>query len=571
MSMKLHFNCTINEYLVYHSIFNSKMLKKLFFIALCVFCTNADNFFSHDVGQLHLSGQKWEIQHVLNLTEYIETSAILKDCIDNLNTVCSHGNNPLCSYFTRATENINMAIEADTSKLSTLSRNKRFIIFIPIILGVTIVSFWAGIVVAKSAMNSIKEEIRDNLDIIEQAANITISSVETMEKFIKDTDAQMLKLQEAINNNTRNLELQARFFNIINVISFSAQLHEKMQIKLNDIYYGDIESRLFEIIDFREFSKTVAKINKKLEPKLTLPEITSMSRNKFIKTYTGFNETHLTISVDLPVIRKSGFNISEFIPLPIRENDKLYMLDMPTTTYYINGTNIQLFPDENTRKSLCKTHEKMTICNTFLEEHTDVASICLNNILQNDSDENCTYKEIPYKNYFIQISSDLVYIHLIDPSIKVVMDCRGKVYALTFSDSRTVRIPRGCDIYKYTDKLDYNGEKITTFDITPQTIHSELNLANTDENKRLSLLPLWDKYNVQFIEAKEKVTRIRKSIPLQKAKIDKIDNVSLLPNFGLYDFFSNAITQFVILCIVLVIVLPLMKSMLIKLFTNWKK
>lgn len=547
------------------------MLKKLFFIAVCVYYTSAENYFTHDVGHLHLSGQKWEIQHVLNLTEYIETSEILKDCIDNLNVICNSKGNPLCSYFRRATENINMAIEADTAKLNSLSRNRRFIISIPVVIGVTVVAFWAGIMVAKSAMSSIKEEIRANLDIIEQAANITVSSLETMEKFIKDNDAQMLKLQDAINNNTKNIELQTRFFNIINVISFSAQLHEKMQIKLNDIYYGDIESRLFEIIDFGEFTRTIAKINEKLKPDLMLPNITSMSRNKFIKTYTEFNNTHLTVSVDLPVIRKSGFNISEFIPLPIRENNSLYILDMTTTTYYKNGTNIKLFPDENTRKSLCKTQNKMTICNSFLEEYNGIPSNCLNNILQNDSDVNCTYKQIPYQNYFIEIASDLIYMHLVDPSIKIVMDCRGKVYAITLTESRQIRIPKGCDIYKYTDKLDYNGVKITQFDITPNTIHSELNLANTDENKRLSLLPLWDKYNLHFIESRGQVTRFQRSVPLQREKIDKIDTVSLLPNFGISDFFSSMITQFVIFSIVLIVALLLMKSLLIKLFTDWKK
>lgn len=65
------------------------MLKKLLIITLCVYYAKADGYFSHDVGQLHLSGGKWDIQHVLNLTEYIETSAILKDCIDSLNDVCT--------------------------------------------------------------------------------------------------------------------------------------------------------------------------------------------------------------------------------------------------------------------------------------------------------------------------------------------------------------------------------------------------------------------------------------------------------------------------------------------------
>lgn len=549
------------------------MRKILIIIALCAsfaLYASADGYFSHDVGRLHISGQKWEIQHVLNLTEYTETSAILRDCIENLRDVCEYKNNPLCTYFQRATENINTAIEADTSKLNSLSRKKRFIIFIPVVLGVTVVALWAGIAIAKSAMNSIKDEIRDNLELIERAGNLSISNLEIIEKYVKDTDAHISKLQEAINNNTQNIELQSRFFSIINVISFSAQMHEKMQIKLNDIYYNDIESRLFEIIDFTEFSKTVSKINERLKPNLMLPNITSMSRNKFIKPYTEFNRTHLTVSVDLPVIRKAGFDISEFVPLPMKEKDKLYMLDMKTTTYFKNGSNFQLFPDDGTRNSLCKTQDKVTICNSLLEEFPIDIPQCLNNILQNNSDVNCIYNEIPYQNYFIRISSEIIYIFLADPSIRLVMDCRGKVYAITLTQNQILHIPRGCDIYKYMDKLDYVGEKITKIDISTEPIHSELNLNFTEINNKLSLLPLHDKYSLKLIESMGKAKRFSEDVTLQRVKIDEMGEISLMPDFGIMDFLTNTITLFVIFAIVTIIALLVMKSLIIKLFTEWK-
>lgn len=549
------------------------MQKKLFVIALgAIFAAyaNANGYFSHDVGQLHISGQKWEIQHVLNLTEYTETSTILNNCIDSLRNVCEQKDNPLCTYFQHATENINTAVQADTSKLDILSRKKRFLIFIPVILGVTVISLWAGFTVAKSAMNSVKDEIRDNLDLIERAGNLSIANLEIIERYIKDSDAHMLKLQEAINNNTQNIELQSRFFGIINVISFSAQLHEKMQIKLNDIYYNDVESRLFEIIDFSEFKATVAKINEKLKPNLMLPNITSMARNKFIKSYTEYNNTHLTVSVDLPVIRKSGYNVSEFVPIPLMENGKLYMLDLKTTSYFKNGSNIQLFPDDNTRNSLCKTQDKVTICNSLFEEFPTETPLCLNNLLQRNSDVNCIYNEIPFKNYFIKISNEILYIFLVDPSLRLVMDCRGKVYAITLTQNQILHIPKGCDIYKYTDKLDYVGEKITKIDISKDPIHSALNLNVTEINNKLSLLPLYDKYNLEFIEIKGKATRFGRDIPLQRVKINEMGEISVIPNFGIMDFFSNTITKFVIFAIIIIAALFLMKSLLIELFTDWK-
>lgn len=543
------------------------MLKLIFLIILSGFGFNASagSIYTHDIGHLHLSEQKWELQHVLNLTEYMETSDVLKECVGKLNSVCREGKNPLCSYFKRATENINMEMEANTSNLHTLKRNRRFIVFVPIVIGVTIVSFWAGIMVAKAAMNSIKDELRGNLEIIEQAANISIHSIDLMEKFMKETDKNMLQMQEAINNNTKNIELQTRFFNIINVITFTAQIREKMQIKLNDIYYGKTDSRLFEIIEFQEFLNNLRKINEKLKPNLTLPNITSMSKNKFIKTYTDFNETHLTVSVDLPVMRKSGFNISEIIPLPIQENGTTYILDIPTTQFYTNGSKVLLFPDEKTKNTLCKTERDLTICNTFLEDYNVEMSTCLKNLLTNSSDEGCTYKEIPNQNYFIHLSDEVMYFHLIQP-VRAVMDCRGKVYSVGITNSTTMKIRKGCDVYKYTGQDHFTGHKISMIDISPTDLQSELELSNKGMNKKLSILPVWDKHNIHFIEAKSKIVRLKKSIPLQKQKIEEMSTT-----FGISDLIDNLLVQILIYAFAFILSLLLMKALIIKLLTEWKK
>lgn len=539
------------------------MLKILIFVAVYTHFTEAEKFFVKDAGYLHLSEQKWEIQHTLNLTEYIETTEVLKECIDTLNSVCSDGINPLCSYFQRATNNINTEIVIDSLKLNKLSRQKRFVVSIPIVLGISIVSLWAGMMLKSSAMKTIRDEIHGNLEIIEQAANISISSMHLMEELTKSNDQNMHEFQDAINNNTRNLNSLMRFFNAINVVSFSAQSHEKMQIKLNDIYYGDLDSRLFEVIDFQEFSDTVEKINKMLEPELSLPNIITMSRNKFIRTYTDYNSTHLTVSVDLPVIRKRGFHMAEFIPLPMEENEKLYILDIPTTTYYENGTRFLQFPEETTKNLLCKTQDSTTICNSFLEDYNANVSKCMFNLLKNNSDVGCTYKEIPKQNYFIRLTEGILYLHLIYP-IRVIIDCRGRIFAMTVTSSGKIYLPTGCEIYKYTDYTHYGGERISRIK-SMEHAQTELNLFNTTEgHKKLSYLPLWDKYGHQFIEAKGKFTRLEEASELQSIKINE-DSTS--PASRIFDFLHTAMTYILIFGISFVLIMMIINLLL----TTWNK
>lgn len=534
------------------------MQKILIFMAIFTHYVGAKQFFVKEDGILHLSEQKWEIQHTLNIAEYINTTEVLKECIDTLNRICEDGINPLCSYFKRATNEINTEIMTDALNLKNLSRGKRFIVTIPLVLGISIVSLWAGMMFKSSAIKSIRDEIHGNLEIIDHAANISMASIHLIKEVSEQNDRSFREFQSAINNNTKNIHALMNFFNAINVISFAAQSHERMQIKLNDIHYGDLDSRLFEVIDYNEFSDTLRKINKMLEPELSLPNIITMSRNKFIKTYTDFNSTHLTVSVVLPVIRKRGFNMAEFIPLPMEENDKLYILDMPTTTYYENGTRFLLIPNEATKNSLCKTQDRVTICNSFLEDYNANVSKCMSNLLKNNSDVGCTYKEIPRQNYFIKLTDGILYLYLLYP-IRIIVDCRGRIFAMTITTSGKVYLPTGCEIYKYTDYTHYGGERISRIKSLLDA-RTELNLFNTTEGyKKLSYINLMDKFGHQFIEAKEKYTRFEEAKELQSAKINE-NSDSIISE--IFISFNRTISYILVLGVAIMLILLIIKTLL---------
>lgn len=551
------------------------MLKTILLLVALHTCTiDSENYVLDNVGFLHLSEQKWRIQHVLNLTEYKETSILLKECVNSLNVVCENSQNEFCSYFQHATKNLNVEIDTDISKLNTLLRKKRFI-FIPIILGVTVVGFWAGIILAKSTLVSMKLEIERNLDLIEETANLSIAAINMQEKLIKDLDEKLHILESTVNDNTQNLKLFSKFHGIINVVLFSAHLHEKMQTKLNHIYSGELRTRLFEVIDYGNFLIILKRINEQLKPNLQLPKIDSMGKNTFIDAYTEFNTTHLTVSVELPVIRTSKFLMSELIPIPILENNKLFILDMNTIRFYRNDSQYQTFSIE-TQNSLCKTQDRVTICNTFLDESTEKPGICLHNLLTQFSDAECTYKEIPYKNYFIRISKSYLYAFIVKP-VKILKSCRGNNDVINLSESIRIFVPNECEIYKYSESFHYKGEKTSKVDITPENIHMYVNLSLPEINKQLSSIPLWDKYQLQFIEGKGRIKRLQKAIPLQREQIQTVQFkndtklADFLPDFGLKDYLTNKIVYALTLCVIIILLLLILKCLIIKCLTNWGK
>lgn len=296
-----------------------------------------------------------------------------------------------------------------------------------------------------------------------------------------------------------------------------------------------------------------------------LPNITSKTPNKFISTHTDVNKTHLSISLSLPVIQSSAFNISEIIPLPINENNTLYMMDIPITKFFQNRTSYKVFPDNNTMDLLCKSQDKMTICNTLFDEYTETTSTCLQNLLTKNSDEGCLYKKIPYKNYFIQLSNELIYIFLTHP-IKVVMNCKSYMYTVNLQNSTIMSVPNECNIYKYTDK-NFNGN-INNHEIIPQhKIISEINFSNRNESKKLSFLPIHDKHDLYLIESSEKIMRLKKELPLQNEKIDQIikedtKQNNLIPGINIYDV-VEAVTKVILMTILFTITFIVIDQLLL--------
>lgn len=262
--------------------------------------------------------------------------------------------------------------------------------------------------IAQSTLNSIKDTMQENLNILEDAS--TFSALHIQEKYIKDADIRFSKLENTVNNNSLQIELHAQFFGIINTILFISQKHEKFQSKLNLVYNGEIQNRLFEIIDYMELSKTIKTINERLKPDFTIAKIKLTERNNFIETYSEINETHLTISIDVPIIDKTRFNLFEIIPTPIKENNALYILNIKTAKYYVKNQRVHLVTEDALR-TLCKSQDNTIICNYFLENYTEEPSNCIRNLIMNNTDVDCEYKKIQYKNYFIEISKTLIHAH----------------------------------------------------------------------------------------------------------------------------------------------------------------
>lgn len=538
------------------SLCYSDMYSICIIFAVCIYTVNADSFILHNNRQLALSDQKWEIQYSLNLTEYKETSKLLNDGINRINSICNLTQNYLCTYFKHAIRHIESDIDTDISKLNTLSRKKRS--------PISIFSLNPDSIIPRAIITSVIFSLNNNLR--EASLDASSAAINFQENVLKDTDEKFETIQKMIETNSQ-------FYSIMNLIILTAHIHEKLQTKLNYILYGEIHSHLFEIIDYKLFRETITNINKKLQPDFTLPHIGPLVNNEHIETYLDHNNTHVTISIDLPIIQNKQYDMFELIPIPMLENTSLYVLDTNIITAYRNGSEVQ----EISNNAQCTTNKKLTICDNSINLKVEKMSTCTQNLLINGTDESCAYKKIPYHNYFIRISDDSLYAFLTAP-IQLIKHCRGKDYTLNLNSSLIIPLQKGCTLYKFSKNSHYFGQKSTKIDVTPEKLHDKIDFY-ASERESTPMISLYDKYEMQFIESKAQLMRVTKAAPLVENNSSQDDGGNTSFFGGIFnkikentiDIIKNIAIQYLIYIFIILLILMIMKEIIIKLVTNWRR
>lgn len=220
--------------------------------------------------------------------------------------------------------------------------------------------------------------------------------------------------------------------------------HEKFQTNLNHIYAGELDKRLFEFVNYTNFTGEIALVNERLKPNLFIPEIKSMGKNHFIRISRDFNSTHLTFTIHLPVLSRNLYELYEFIPIPIRDGNSIFILDTKPITFYHDKSRINILP-ETERANLCMTQDDLTICNTLMEESFLSPSNCVRNLLIFKSDENCIHKPIEFQNYFIRLTEQKIYAFIVKP-IELVRQCGDTERVFHLTESREISVKIGCTL-----------------------------------------------------------------------------------------------------------------------------
>lgn len=192
-------------------------------------CINAQSHTKNNVGNLQFTQQYWEFQQILNITDYRYTTELLEKCIQTLKMDCYNSQNDLCQYFLKTVNNINLNTKTDIEKLNTLVREKREITLLTvalIALGTSIVTAAVSYFMYKSALEDVKNEMKEHLDLFGKATRASQNAAEIQKLIGKDVDKALCIIRETYNNNTKNFDEHVLFSYVMDTVILAMINHQ---------------------------------------------------------------------------------------------------------------------------------------------------------------------------------------------------------------------------------------------------------------------------------------------------------------------------------------------------------
>lgn len=490
---------------------------------ISVYYVNGQSFVLNNVGNLHFTQRSWEFRQILNITDYKYTTKLLSECVETLEKICKNSENELCKYFIRTAREVNLNVNTEVAKLNTLLRKKRELTLLTvgaIALVTSIVTSVASFFIYKSALEDVKTEFKEHLDMLEKATKASRNAAEIQNLMAKDIDQAFCILRDTYNNNTKDFDENTLFSFVMDTVILAMINHQKFQTKLNHIYSGELDRRIFEFVDYKNFTKQIEIINKQLKPNF-IPEIETLGKNNLMKVSTDFNNTHLTIKIQLPILNEKFYEINEFIPIPIREDNSVFILNVKPMVFYKDGMDLFKLPT-TAKHNFCATQENLTVCNSLIEESIISPSHCVRNQLLFGSEDTCIHKQIRFKNYFIRISEHRIYAFIVTP-VKVVKQCGDTDEVLQLIESQEISLKTECTLFKSQDDIQFPPVKHSETNIVMPSNELDLNMEKLSTHAPMSELPILEKYEIDQLEIISTLGKVESKIPDAKRRIDQIE------------------------------------------------
>lgn len=546
-----------------------KWIHSCLILICCLHASHAQSFTVQNKSELHLFDQKWEFEYVLDLNEYFNTNTLLEECMNNLKFICNIKKTNSCNYFTEMISNVNFEINSEIMKIqSQIKRKKRELVLLTVVIvGVLVMSLIAGVASVMHQVKQLKTELKNAAELLNNSMSITNSSVKLQRGVIDDTNEAILIIDKNLRNITQEFFNDQSMNNVVFTVIFQILNFQTYQRKLNLLFTNKSRENLFEIIDFRNLSKTIDYVNnEKLPTNLFIPQIKLGQGNELTKAFWNINATHLSFNLHLPVLRRETYILKELVPIPTLNQNNIFILNFkPTKFVVINSQIYNLTNDLYTGH--CVKQDNLTACNSMILNDFKEVSPCAKQLIQSNANDFCLFRAIEYKNYILEVSRSLLYAFIVKP-MNISIQCMRFEKELFLNGSRFLPIASDCAIFERTNfhLLDQK----TTFISAKNAFNPKFSFKPENKTYSMEKIPVIGKYEQEYKRVDENLQIFRENISKHVENIDNINTDNWLSDIWtqLKNSFSNTMIKFITYVLICLIMIQLCVSLVGKIIST---
>lgn len=461
-----------------------------------------------DHGKIIFFDNTWTFNFHLNLKSYVENALILENSTIALIKLCRDlPTETNCQFFIQNLREEAKNAQRDIEQIKQFSRSKRFAWGAILGTAAREALLCFGIIAAteiinESRMNEVREQLNENRELV--LAQLEITKMQN--EIITDTSNQNVKLHKSIYELNQTTINTNKLNELLQTASFALSKHSKQTMKFINVLNGDLRAQFFNVIDSETFKNETTLINKKLLPTAKFPASNPQDLLDLSKISSMSNNTHISIVVKTPIITNKTYDFFEYIPIPIKTDSTVHILNSNAKYFLYTETNKTKYIPLSTL-SKCNTINSRTFCSSLVEVELRNANPCMSAIIANSSNLNCRYREIDFQNYIMRLSANTIFCFVIKPiSIRIMCGDKSMIYEL--KKNTEINFSEQCDLYKISNEFHYDANTYSSVEINYPLIQPNFTIFDPKYEKWTSNISIINRNSIKLLKINNEIEMI---------------------------------------------------------------
>lgn len=535
-----------------------------------ILTTNYDDaIIFEEKGSIYFHSEQHSLSYSLDTTNYIKNTKFLEDSISNIQNICDSNKNRFitkCQQFLKIIKYTTKNVERDINLMKT--RSKRgywksiFKIGTPIIASAGIaaaVSYTQAYNIDKKFMLLSNRE--QNIDKLQ--SKVTERSLNLFKNMMTEMYEEIQTLEKAQNKILQELETSNVINNYIDSAILAIIEHNRASQQWNDIISGNTKKQFFNFISPEKFLIDLKEIQKNID--LFLP--INIERDHLINILDissielkNQNDT-INIAIKIPLLINEQMSLIEYFSVPFKiNNSKMVLLDSKSGFFATSTKNKNLKYINDKLFDTCSQINNITICQNESPILKSPINMCVFSLFFNKSfSDDCSFKSVPFDNYFIQTSKNHIYCTLKKP-ISVSISCGNIINnSIYLESSKQISINDACLLSNAENNLKIAPKKNkTTFvKINSKQMKYNISIELKDEMNHTTKPSILDRHKLKILQISDEFQALNEKIDNKHKNINNLgEGLNFFKWFGnIYNLFGFYGTIFFISILLLIILI----------------